>query len=198
MLNNQFTYKRLFRFILALSISFLLKFSLLNCSVLVVPFFISLLYLGFPIVDCALSFFIPFFVTLDLYLIIPSIVIALSLSLVFLIYRKKNKLVKSELIAYSLLACTLFVFLTHKGELLHKVIYLSLSSVLTFVFISSTRIIFIKKFNYKLLGDEIACLSLFSLPLFLGIINIFNVRRFQRCSGPADRARWARARCPPR
>ncbi len=175
MLNNQFTYKRLFRFILILFISFLLKFSLLNCSVLVVPFFISLLYLGFPIIDCALAFFIPFLITLDLHLIIPSLVIALSLSLVFLIYRKKNKLVKSELIAYSLLACTLFIFLTHKGELLHKVIYLSISSVLTFVFISSSRIIFIKKFNYKLLGDEIACLSLFSLPLFLGIINLFNV-----------------------
>ncbi len=175
MINNQFTYKRLFRFVLTFIISFLLIRAFNNSSILIVPFFISLLYLGLPLIDCALAFLLPFLLTFDLYLIVPSLVICIFLTAIFLIYRKKNTLIKSELIAYTLIACTVFIFLTHKGELLHKIIYLSLSTILTFVFISSSRIIFIKKFNYKLLGEEIACLSLFSLPLFLGIINFFNV-----------------------
>ncbi len=175
MTNNQFTYKRFFRFILTFTISFLLRCAFNQTTVLVIPFFISLLYLGFPLIDTATAFLLTFLLTFDLYLIIPSLVVCVLLTTIFLIYRKKNTLVKSELIAYALISCTLYVFLTHKGELLHKIIYLSLSTILTFVFISSSRIIFIKKFNYKLLGEEIACLSLFSLPLFLGIINFFNV-----------------------
>ncbi len=175
MINSQFTYKRLFRFILIFIITFLLKYALQNSSVLALPFFISLLYLGFPLIDTAIAFFLPFLLSFNLQLIIPCIFITLALVIIFLIYRKKSALVKCELIAYSLIFCSTFVFLTHKGELLDKVIYLSVSSILTFVFISSSRIVFIKKFNYKLLGDEIACLALFSLPVFLGIINFFNV-----------------------
>ena len=175
MLNTQFTYKRLIRFILAFCISFALRCSFENSSVLVVPFFISLLYLGFPIIDSGLAFLLPFLLTFNLHLIVPSLVVCLLLATIFWIYRKKNTLVKSELIAYALISCTVFVFLTHKGELLHKIIYISLSTLLTFIFISSSRIVFIKKFNYKLLGEEVACLSLFSLPVFLGIINFFNV-----------------------
>ncbi len=175
MLNNQFTYKRLFSFILALAISVLLKFSLQNSPVLALPFFISLLYLGFPIVDGGLAFFLPFLLPFNLSYVIPCLVISLLLCIVFFIYRKKNKTVKSELIAYALLSCTALVFLTHKGELIYKIIYLSLSTIFTFVFISSSRIIFVKRFNYKLLGDEIGCLALFSLPLFLGIINLINI-----------------------
>ena len=175
MFTKQFTYKRVLIFIFSFAISFLFKNAINVTSVLPLPFYVSLLYLGLPIIDVTLAFLIPYVITFNLYEIIPAFIVAVFLVIVFLIYKRKNILIKSELIAYSLLSSALFIFLSHKGELQLKIIFITLSTLLSFVFIFSSRVLFIKKFNYKLGQDELVCLGLFSLPFILGVINVFGI-----------------------
>ena len=121
MFTKQFTYKRVLIFIFSFAISFLFKNAINVTSVLPLPFYVSLLYLGLPIIDVTLAFLIPYVITFNLYEIIPAFIVVVFLVIVFLIYKRKNILIKSELIAYSLLSSALFIFLSHKGELQLKI-----------------------------------------------------------------------------
>ncbi len=175
MFTNKFTYKSLFRFLLTFTICFLLKNSLQEVCILPLPFYLSLLYLGFPLFECLLAFLLPYIISLNFYHIIPSLIIGIILTIIFSLYKKKKCKVKVELIAYAIITSTIFTFLTYQSNLQNKIVIVALLTLLTFVFISSSRVIYIKRFDYKIQSEEILCLAVFTLPIMFGVIRLFGI-----------------------
>ncbi len=175
MFTNKFTYKSLIRFLTTFTICLLLKNSFIEVSILPIPFYLSLLYLGLPIIECLIAFLLPYVISLNLRLIVPALIIGVILAVIFTLYKKKQSKMGIELIAYALIASSIFAFLTYQASLQNKIVVLVLSTLLTFVFISSSRVIYIKKFDYKIQAEELICLALFTQPFMLGVIRLFGI-----------------------
>ncbi|MBQ3234997.1 MAG: SpoIIE family protein phosphatase [Clostridia bacterium] len=148
-------------------------------SFLSASFFISILYIGFNPFTSALAFILPFFFKPTIYRIFSALLGALAVCPVFTVMRRKKREIGGKIIPLSLLAVLPFIILGGKENLTFNAVQGALSIVLSLIFVSSSRVIFLKNFKYKCAVNELVCLALFSVILGLGIINLlgFNVYR---------------------
>ncbi len=165
----KFTYSSAIKFIVPSVFCFLLN-GISSSSFLSVPLFLSLLYVGFNPLSSAISFIAPFLITLSVKKIFSAVVVAVVICPVFALIRKNKTQVGAKIIPISLLAVLPFILLEQES-MVKNAVQGGLSILLTLVFISSSRVIFIKNFKYKCATEEIVCLAIFSFVLGLGIIN---------------------------
>ncbi len=170
MIKKKITYKEVVVFLISTFFCFLLNCTFNNYSFLSLSFYISLLYLGFNPFLAGLSYLVSLLFIKDINYFVLGIISCIFLFVIFSIYKKRNKKPNAELIIYSAISLSLFL-LVKEIDLTYKIISLVLSILAVFIFISSSRVIFIKNFNYKISADEKLCLSIFVILLEFGFIN---------------------------
>ena len=175
MLKNKFTYKKFFVYFLSFIIFLCLTNVIPSFKVLSLPFYVSLLYLNFNIVGSTIIYLLSFLYDVNLTSIYSALISSLILLSIFSLYRKKNRKMGGESIFYIALSLSGFLYLTTAKSITFKLIVSALALILSFVFISATRVVFIKNFNYKILAEEKFCLAIFTIHLGLGVISVFNV-----------------------
>ena len=175
MLKNKFTYKKFFVYFFSFIIFLCLTNVIPSFKVLSLPFYVSLLYLNFNIVGSTIIYLLSFLYDVNLTSIYSALISSLILLSIFSLYRKKNRKMGGESIFYIALSLSGFLYLTTAKSITFKLIVSALALILSFVFISATRVVFIKNFNYKILAEEKFCLAIFTILLGLGVISVFNV-----------------------
>lgn len=170
MIKKRISYKEVAVFLTSTFFCFLLSSTFKDYGFLSLSFYISLSYLGFNLFLGGLSFVISLLFINSLSHFILGFVACAFLSIIFWIYKKKNKKPNAELIVYSAISLSLFLFIKEL-DLTYKLISFVLSILAVFVFISALRVIFIKNFNYKINTDEKLCLSVLVILLEFGFIN---------------------------
>ncbi len=167
----RFTYKTAIK--IALSI---FLFVLLNgahpLSFLCVPAFLALLYLGFHAVLSAFCLIVAFIFKFSFLNLLLSVVTTLLICPIFALLRKKNKKVGAKILPISILAVLPFVLTANSETLIITIIQAVLCVMLTPLFISALRVIFIKNFKYKCANEELVCLAVFIVGLGIGFINL--------------------------
>ena len=175
MIKKKVTYNDVFNVLLQFIFCYLLSKSLNLQSFFSIPFYISLLYSGLnPFTSTAVFIlsFLPFF---NLKLLLASTITSAFCLFVFLIYAKKKKTMGAELIIYSTISLLSFVFIVEAESIIFNLIEACVCVILVFVFISSTKVVFLKRFNYRCSLDELLCLSIFAVLLLLGVANVSNL-----------------------
>ncbi len=165
----KFTYSSLIKTAVPFAFCFLLG-NVYEGSFLSVPLFLSILYLGFNPLSSAISFIFSFFIKFSVQKVFSAIVTCVIVCPIFALMKRKKVSIGGKIIPISLLAVLPFILLARDG-IVENAIQGALSILLTLVFISSSRVIFIKNFKYKCAIDEIVCLAIFSFILGLGLIN---------------------------
>ncbi len=172
-IKKRITYKNV---ILSLATTFIvyLLSKVFSYSYFGTAFYLSLLYLGLnPFLSSAV-YLTGGFLTFTPQTLYPSILTALIILPIFLIYKKRRKKVGAEIILYSFLAHLSFLTLYPENIILKSIsVGASIIGVLTFI--SASRVIFIKKFDYKIQFDELFCLSVFTILTEIGFINTFDI-----------------------
>ncbi len=159
---------------ITVSISYLLSNVLENFSYFSTAFYLSLLYLKLNPYLSSFVYLLGGFLTFNAQTFYPSILTVLIILPIFLAYKRNRKKVKGEIILYSIIAHLPFIII-YPNDLIFKLFSIGASIVATFTFISSSRVIFIKKFDYKLEFDELFCLSVFAVLIEMGFIGAFNL-----------------------
>lgn len=165
----KFTYLSAIKIIVPAVFCYLLN-GISSRSFLSVPLFLSVLYLGFNPLSSAISFVAPFLLTLSVKKIFSAVVTAIVICPIFALIRKNKTQVGAKIIPLSIFAVLPFILLQQES-MIENAVQGGLSVLLTLVFISSSRVIFIKNFKYKCATEEIICLAIFSFVLGLGLIN---------------------------
>lgn len=174
-IKKRITYKEVVLTITSTFIVFLLTNTLSQNSYFGTAFYLSILYLGLNPYLSSLIYFLGVFLTFNTEFIFPSILTIAVILPIFAIYKSKNKKVGAEIILYSLLAHVGY-FLLYPTEITNKLLSLGASIVAVIVFINSSRVIYIKKFDYKIQFDELFCLSVFTILAEMGFINLFGLQ----------------------
>lgn len=167
----RFTYKTAVKIVVSTCL-----FILLNgahpLSFLSVPMYLSLLYLGFNVVLSAFCLIVGFIFKFSILNVVLSIVIALLICPIFSFLKKKNKKVGAKILPISILAVIPFILTANSENLIAFLIQGVLCVILTPLFISASRVIFIKNFKYKCANEELVCLAVFTVVLAIGFINL--------------------------
>lgn len=172
MLKNKLTYKTVFNFLISVAFSVLLASSKTGKCFLSLPFFIALLYLKVNPFSCAIIFLSGFLVKFDLTMIFCALISGAIAIFLFLILRKKKGRIGSGVAIISALCCVPFALII-KGELTAILVQCALTLVLTPVFISAIRVLFVKKLSYKSDDGEKVCLLTLLTFLGFGVISLF-------------------------
>ncbi len=176
MFKKKITYSDVLNVLLEFTFCFLLSKSLGSQSFFSVSFYISLLYNGLNPLTTTCAFILSFLPSFNFKILIASIITSAFCLFIFTLYKKKKKNMGAELIIYSVLSLLSFVFIVNSDSIIFNLIEACVCTVLVFVFISSTKTVFLKKFNYKSNLDELLCLAIFAMLLLLGIYNVFNAQ----------------------
>ncbi len=173
MQKNSFTYKHILVYLSSSIISLALSSTFNNFKILSLPFFISLLYLDYNPIFCAVSYLIGFlndFTFLEFY---SALLSAGVLLLYYIVFAKKYK--RANLIIPTVLSNLCFLFFDNGPPIVYKVLFIGVSITLTFIFITSSTLIYKKNFNYKSSFLELTCLSIFVIAVELGLISLFGI-----------------------
>ena len=173
-IKKKLTYKEFLLTISATFIVYILSFSLRSNCYFQTAFYLSILYLGLNPYLSSFVYLVGSAITFNNQIFYPSIVAIVFMLPIFLVYKTKNKRVGVEIIFYSVLA-HLGYFIVDATSLYIKLFSLGASIIAVFTFISSSRIIFIKRFDYKIQGDELFCLAIFAILFEMGFINVFSL-----------------------
>ena len=173
----KFTYKTVLKTLTLTFLSLLLNSASEN-SFMSVPLFLSALYLGFNPILSALAFISAFLIALNIKYAFLATATAVILSPLLLVFKKRRKCIGAKIIPLSILAVVPFTLLG-QAEMITAVIQGGLSVLLTLTFISSTRAIFIKNFNYKCAVEEIVSLAVFAFIIGVGFINLFGFNTYR-------------------
>ena len=168
---KRLSYKDVLLFLILSCISILLSRSFQKGCFFSVPFLLSVLYLGFNPLLATSSFLLGYFFTFNLKAIYSAIFALIFLVPYFLILKRKNKKPGGELIIFAILSNVGFLLFFNDLSLQVRLIEGAISILLSFVFISSSRTLFVKKFAYKPQNDEIFCLLTFVVFLEFGVLN---------------------------
>lgn len=173
-LNTKFTYKTVLD---AASFTFICV-ALNNCfsisGFLSLPFFIALCYNKKNPVFFAVLFCLSFAISKNFQSLMPAALSAAFIAVIFAIYNKKGRTPNAELIIYSLISAAAFVFLTRPSDYLKTMVYAAVCVALTFIFISSSAVAYVKKLSSKISGGEYLCLAITAFFIELGVIRIFS------------------------
>ncbi len=174
-IKKRITYKEVVLTITSTFIVFLLTNTLFKNSYFGTAFYLSILYLGLNPFLSSLIYFLGVFFTFNTQIIFPSLLTIAVILPIFAIYKKKGKKVGAEIILYSILSHLGF-FALFPTDVISKLISSCASIISVIVFISSSRVIYIKKFDYKIQFDELFCLSVFTILAEMGFINVFGIQ----------------------
>ncbi|MBR5438760.1 MAG: SpoIIE family protein phosphatase [Clostridia bacterium] len=174
MVKKKVTYVDVINVLLEFAFCFFLSKSIGIETFFSVPFYLSLLYNGLNPFTATAVFILSFLPSLNVKILLASIITSAFCLFVFLLYKKKKKTMGAELIIYSTISLLSFIFIVDSASIIFNLIEACICIVLVFVFISSTKVVFLKQFNYKCSLDELLCLAIFAILLLLGIHNVFN------------------------
>lgn len=182
MIKNKFTYKTVL--ITALSAFLCLTLNAIgyNTSFLSVALLIALNYLGLNPLVSGLAFIIGFIPFLDLMKILLAGITALINLPIFALIKKKKVVIGGKIIPISLLSIIPFVAFGNYSDIIYGVVQGVLCMVLTPVFILSSRVLFIKRFNYDCQNEELVCLAVFGILTSLGFISFFGFNLYRSVS----------------
>lgn len=150
-----------------------------NNSFLSAPLFISLIYLGFNKTSTSVAFILSFLIDFSLQKIISAIICSIFICLSFTLIKKKDKQVGGKILPLSAIAVIPFIVSITSSGIIFTAIQGALSIILCLVFISSSRVLFIKTFKYKCATEELVCLSLFSFLSAVGFINVLGFNGYR-------------------
>ena len=173
MQKNKFTYKTFLVFIISTIICLALSSALTSVKILSAPFYISLIYLKFSPILSTIAFLIGLLYEFNLLDFYAGIICSLVILTSNVICTKKGRNFGAELILVSLLSFLGFIIFKNDLPLTYYLICGGISLALVFVFISSSKVLFIKKFDYKASTLEIYCLAIFTVILEYGLILAF-------------------------
>ncbi len=173
MLKNKFTYKTVLVFLLSTVICICLSSVLNGYKILSAPFFIALVYLKFNPILATASFIIGLVCDFDLISLYSGAICAIVTLATALIYKRSNKKMGAEIIVFSALSILGFMLFDNGLTLTYRLICGGVSLSLTFIFITATRVLFIKMFDYKILEQEVICLAVFIVAFELGLAITF-------------------------
>ena len=173
MKKNKLTYVNVISTIISAVFFTLLNSSVSVSSYLSVSLLNALLYLGTNSFSVFFAFVLGFILNFNLNKTICGIICALLVCPVFSIMKKKKIKIGAKILPLSLLSILPFVFLGNFEDKTVILIQGAISIVLTLIFISSSRVVFIKRFKYKCGVDELVCLAIFSFLIGVGFINLF-------------------------
>lgn len=171
----RFTYKTAIKIVVSTFIFTLLN-SVYTLSFFSVPMFLSLLYLGFNVFlsgACLILGFICKFSFLNLFL---AVITALIICPIFILLKKKK--IGAKILPISILSVIPYIITANGETLTLMIIQAVLCVILTPLFISAGRVIFIKNFKYKCATDELVCLSVFIIVLDFGFINLLGYNAY--------------------
>ncbi len=172
-IKKRITYKDVIITVITTFIIYLLTMVFEN-SYFGTAFYLSLLYLGLNPFLSSFVYIVGGLLTFSPQVLYPSLITAIIMLPIFLLHKKRKKRVGAEIILYSILAHLSFLIL-YPDSLNLKLFSVGGSIVGVFTFISASRVIFIKKFDYKIHFDELFCLSIFTILTEIGFINLFNI-----------------------
>ena len=174
----KFTYKTVLTAISCFSFCLLLNGAFEN-SFLSVSFFLSTLYLGLNPLTSAISFALASAYGFSFNKIISAIITAVVISSIFAVLRKRKVQIGGKILPISVIAVLPFSILCQENGVIFTSVQSALSVIFSLVFISSSRVIFLKNFKYKCAMTELISLAVFSIVLGLGFINLagFNYYR---------------------
>ena len=155
-----FSYKTAVKILIS-TILFMLLNGVSKQSFLSVPMFLSLLYLGFNTVLSAFCLAMSFLVNFSLSKIFSAVITIILVCPIFAFLKKKNKKVGAKILPISIIAVVPFLLTATSETYVITLIQALLCVMLTPLFISAGRVIFIKNFKYKCGKDELVCLAVF-------------------------------------
>lgn len=144
-----------------------------------IPFFLSVCYLGLNPIVAGISFIIGFLPTFSTYKIVSAIITAVITCPVFLIGKKSKKRFGAKILFVSFISALPFLSVNDTREIIISLIQVSLCILLTPLFISSSRVLYIKRFKYKCTLEELICLSIFTVSTCSGFIHFFGFNVFR-------------------
>lgn len=170
---NNFTYKSFLIYFFSALVSLALCSVLKDFKIFSLPYYISLLYLNYNPILLAISYLLGFLYNFDLLDFYSALLSVGILTLYFSFFAKKRKNPNFSLIIITTLCSLCFVVLNSDLSIVYRLICSGALISLTFIFITSSTLIFKKQLGYKCSFLELACLSIFIITTELGFINVF-------------------------
>ena len=170
---NSFTYKSFLVYFTSAIFSLALCNVLKDFKILSLPYLVSLLYLNYNPLFLGVSYLLGFLYNFNLLEFYSALLSLFILTIYFSFLSKKLKKTNFSLIIVTVLCLSCFILLNNDVSLAYRLLCAGVSVCLTFIFITSSNLIFKKQFNYKCTSLEIACLSIFIIAVELGLINVF-------------------------
>ncbi len=173
MKKNKITFYAVLKTAISTFFFVLLNACLSGNSFLSVSLFNALMYLGMNPFSTALAFCLSFLVNFNVNKTFCAIVCSLVASPIYALFKKKKITIGAKIIFLSTLSVLPFLALGNFASQTINLIQGSFCIVLSLVFISSSRILYVKRFNYKPQTDELVCLAVFTFLVGVGFINLF-------------------------
>ncbi len=173
MKKNKVTYINIFSTVVSWAFFTLLNSLTLESSFLSLSLFNALLYLGTSISSTGLAFLLSFLINFNVSKAFCAFISAVILCPIYAILKKKKIKVGGKILILAILSVAPFTILGNFAEKTALLIQGAISIVLTLVFISASRVIYLKRFKYKCSVDELVCLAVFTFSIGVGFINLF-------------------------
>ena len=173
MQKNKFTFYTACRFISSTFFFILLNACANGSAYLSLSLFNAFLFLGCNAVVAALAFIASTFINFNLTNVFCGVIAVAIVTPFYLFFRKKKIKIGGKIIFLSLISVLPFMLTSSSFTSVEPFIQSGLSILLSLVFISSTRLIYIKRFNYKPQTDELVCLAVFTFLIGVGFIRLF-------------------------
>ncbi len=173
MLKNKITYSSIFSTAISGFFFILLNSLLPSSSFLSVSLFNALLYLGSSVGGMGLTFLLSFLVGFNVSKAFCAFISAVIICPIYALMKKKKLKVGSKVLLLSILSAMPFAVLGNFENSTILLIQSAVSVVLSLIFISAARVVFLKRFKYKCNVDELVCLAVFAFCIGVGFINLF-------------------------
>lgn len=173
MKKNKVTYVNIISTVVSGAFFILLNSLSLESSFLSLSLFNALLYLGSSACGTGLAFLLSFLINFNVNKAFCAFVSAVILCPIYAIMKKKKVKVGGKILLLAILSAVPFTILGNFAEKTALLIQSAISIVLTLVFISASRVIYLKQFKYKCSVDELVCLAVFTFSIGVGFINLF-------------------------
>lgn len=152
---------------------YLLSFALQKRSVLGLALSQSVCYLGLNPIAVSAFFLAVYVINFEKNLFISALISSVVTAVSFYAFKTKGKRPSIEAVFLTPLSLAPYVLLSE--DKIYSSIAVAITTLFTFLFVSSSRALFIKKFDYKISNEEKICLSLFAISVGLGILRVSNV-----------------------
>ncbi len=172
MIKNKLTYVNVISTLFSAVFFTLLNSCLPANSFLSVSLLNALLYLGTSAIGTFIAFLLGFLVNFNLSKFFCGLISAILVCPIYALLKKKKIRLGAKILPLSLLSVLPFLLIKSFGDTAFTLIQGAVSILLTLIFISASRVIYVKRFKYKCAVDELVCLTVFSFAIGVGFINL--------------------------